>query len=81
MSEKLNLDSNPRRLRSLGVVIKLGDSSNDELYILKERLNIAQSNLTNDQDILDAAIDDRFKDPELTFWTDEELVDFGEQAA
>jgi hypothetical protein len=107
MSEKLQTGeqkSNPRRIRSLGnVVINLGYATTDELFVLRERLGIAQGNLDNDTAILDAAIEDRF-DPEGHWktspaehwkieapteeldlpeikWSDEELRDFGENAA
>jgi hypothetical protein len=67
MSEQLQTGeqkSNPHRIRSLGnVVINLGYATTDELFVLRERLGIAQSNLDNDTAALDAAIEYRF-DPD-----------------
>lgn len=59
------VQSNPRRMRTLGnVVINLGYASTDELFVLRERLRLVQGNLDNDTVIIDAAIDDRFAEPE-----------------
>lgn len=98
MSERLQTaeqKSNPRRIRSLGnVVINLGFATTDELFVIRERLAIAQGNLDNDRAILDAAIDTRFNTPteelelpkagDVQFvdrWTDEEWNDFNDLAA
>lgn len=56
-------ESNPRRLRTLDVVIKLGHCSTDELFMIREYLNLAQGHLDNDRAIVDAAIDDHFLPP------------------
>lgn len=63
MEEFHLLESNPRRLRSLGVVIKLGHCSTDELFSIRDHLNMAQGHLDNDRAIVDAAIDDHFLPP------------------
>lgn len=75
--EDFNLaESNPRRIRTLDVVIKLGYCSTDELFVIRERLNLAQGHLDNDRAIVDAAIDDHFLPPTEELMLPDNVVQF-----